>query len=126
MRKLILVASMIAFLGCLSAAASAQQRAPSPSPSQPGQMPMMDGMKMMEGMNMNMNKVLAIGAGVVVGAVVLEALAVGDAMVLVGGVAGGLIGAWWYDNSGDPMSRTAIRPTAMTIAFAPGGEGPSF
>ncbi|MBI1774067.1 MAG: hypothetical protein HYR63_01845 [Proteobacteria bacterium] len=107
MQKFILIA-VFALFGLLPFAASAQQRGPAPAQQAPAQVA--------EGVNLN--KAIAIGVGVVVGAVVLESLAVGDAMVLVGGVAGGLIGAWWYDNAGDSLTRTAIRqPAAMTIAF---------
>ncbi len=117
MRKVAILA-MLALFGLLPFAASAQQRAPTPTPAPQAQGQMMD--------SVNVNKVLAIGAGVVIGAVVLETLAVGDAMVLVGGVAGGLIGAWWYDNGGDPLTRMAIRPAAMTIAFRCEPVGQSF
>ena len=109
MRKIALLA-VFALFGLLPFAASAQQRAPVPAPTPQAPAQMLD--------NVNLNKALAIGAGVVIGAVVLESIAVGDAMVLVGGVAGGLIGAWWYENSGDPVQRASIRQSAaMTIAL---------
>src|SRR5258708_7339684 len=111
---------MLALFGLLPFAASAQQRAPTPTPTPA---PQAQG-QMMD--TVNVHKGLAIGAGVVIRAVVLETLAVGDAMVLVGGVAGGLIGAWWYDNGGDPLTRMAIRPAAMTIAFRCEPVGQSF
>jgi hypothetical protein len=105
MRIFALLATLALF-GLMPFAASAQQRAPSPPQAPAAQ----------SADSINYNKILAIGAGVVVGAVVFESVAVGDAMVLVGGVAGGLIGAWWYENSGDP--RLNIRQSAaMTIAY---------
>jgi hypothetical protein len=104
MRNIALLAMLVLF-GLMPFAASAQQRAPAAPPAQA-----------QAADSVNYNKILAIGAGVVVGAVVFESVAVGDAMVLVGGVAGGLLGAWWYENAGDP--RLNIRQSAaMTIAY---------
>ncbi|HEV8678456.1 MAG TPA: hypothetical protein VGQ90_03700 [Stellaceae bacterium] len=46
------------------------------------------------------NKALAIGAGIVIGATAASALSFRGA-VIVGAVAGGLIGAWWYGDRSD-------------------------
>jgi hypothetical protein len=43
-------------------------------------------------------QILAIGAGAVVGAVVVEALGSADLGYLVGGVVGGYLAAIWYDD----------------------------
>jgi hypothetical protein len=52
------------------------------------------------------NKALAIGAGVVIGATAASALTFRGAIV-VGAVAGGLLGAWWY---GDRSEFAALEP----------------
>lgn len=46
------------------------------------------------------NKALAIGTGIVIGAAAASALSFRGAMI-VGAVAGGLIGAWWYGDRSD-------------------------
>jgi len=72
--------------------------------------------------DMDMHRVLAIGAGVVVGAVVADAIFIGDVFVVAGGVAGGLVGAWWYDNADDRgLPRMAIRETPAVVM--PAGFG---
>jgi hypothetical protein len=44
-------------------------------------------------------KVLAIGIGVILGAAAAQAIVVGDGVALVGGIAGGVIAAWWYQSA---------------------------
>ena len=46
------------------------------------------------------NKVFAIGAGIIAGAAAGSALSLRGA-VIIGAVAGGLIGAWWYGDSSE-------------------------
>jgi outer membrane lipoprotein SlyB len=46
------------------------------------------------------NKAFAIGAGILVGAAAGSALSLRGA-VIIGAVAGGLIGAWWYGDSSE-------------------------
>jgi hypothetical protein len=43
-------------------------------------------------------KVLAIGIGAILGAAAAQAIVVGDGVALVGGIAGGVIAAWWYQS----------------------------
>jgi hypothetical protein len=52
------------------------------------------------------NKALAIGAGIVIGATAASALSFRGA-IIVGAVAGGLIGAWWY---GDRSEYATLEP----------------
>ena len=87
----------------LPIAASAQQRAPAPQPQQQDQ-------------GVPAGKILAIGIGVVLGAVVLDSLLVAEAAPLVGGIVGGFVGAWWYNTSGDTMPRVSIRHPGYTPA----------
>ncbi len=54
-------------------------------------------------------QLLAIGAGAVVGAVVLHAVLPGEFTFLVGGVAGGLLADYWYNNGGADTLRASIR-----------------
>jgi hypothetical protein len=62
----------------------------------------------------NVGKVAAIGVGVILGAVVMEALFAADLATLAGGIAGGVLGAWWYDGHGDTTARVSIKPTSFT------------
>jgi phage tail tape-measure protein len=63
---------------------------------------------------MRTGKVVAVGIGALLGIVAAEAIAVGDAAAIVGGVAGGAIGAWWYTSSGDSASpRGNVKPASM-------------
>ena len=52
------------------------------------------------------NKAVAIGAGIVIGATAGSVLSLRGAMI-VGAVAGGLIGAWWY---GDRSELATLEP----------------
>lgn len=106
MRKFAFIAVLL-LAGMLPLAASAQQGAPAVT-VKPGEM------------TVNVGKVVAIGVGVVLGAVVAEAVFVGDLATLAGGIAGGFLGAWWYDSHGDSMSRVAMRPATMTLAASEG------
>lgn len=67
--------------------------------------------------NVNTGKVVAVGVGALLGIVAAEALVVGDAAAIIGGVAGGLVGAWWYNSGGDSASpRGSVKPTAARQA----------
>ena len=61
---------------------------------------------------MTAEQVAMVGAGVVVGALVLHVLAPGDLTLFAGGIAGGLIANWWYRNGGSERVRAALRPTS--------------
>jgi hypothetical protein len=60
----------------------------------------------MPGGDFDRNKALAIGAGIVIGATAASALSFRGAIV-VGAVAGGLLGAWWY---GDRSEYATLQP----------------
>jgi len=59
-------------------------------------------------------KILAIGIGAVLGVVAAEAVLAGDTVGLLGGVAGGVLAAWWYDSAGGSPSRAALRQPAVS------------
>ena len=54
-------------------------------------------------------KIIAIGIGVVLGAVASEAVIAGDGVALLGGALGGVVAAWWYDGASAGASRAARR-----------------
>lgn len=58
------------------------------------------------------SKVLAIGIGALLGAVAGNALVAGEGVTLVGGAAGGLLAAWWYDNPNSGPTRAAMHVSA--------------
>jgi hypothetical protein len=97
MRKLLLVVALV-FAALQPISASAQQ-----STTQAVQ-------------DLPLGKAVAIGVGVVVGAVLLQSVAAGDLVVVAGGVVGGLIGAWWYENDRTGLPRVAIRDTNIKPA----------
>jgi hypothetical protein len=59
-------------------------------------------------------KILAIGIGAVLGVVAAEAVLAGDTVGLLGGVAGGVLAAWWYDSASGSPSRAALRQPAVS------------
>ena len=63
-------------------------------------------------------KVIAIGLGAILGAAATEALVAGEGVALVGGIAGGLVAAWWYDNSNGGPARAALRQPAAAPGLA--------
>ena len=63
-----------------------------------------------------LNQLLAIGVGAFLGATATQAIFGGEAVALIGGVAGGLVGAWWYDNGGSV--RLAMREPARAPTLA--------
>jgi hypothetical protein len=102
MRNLLLVGAF-ALLVLSPLTAAAQQKSSVPTPTLPSTI---------EGVPTA--KVLTIGVGVLAGAVVLEAIAGGEVFAVIGGAAGGLIGAWWYDSSNGNLTRASLRePTGL-------------
>jgi hypothetical protein len=82
MRKLLL-ASVLVLLFLVPHGASAQSAAAPPAQNAP---------------EIGTAKVLAIGIGAILGAAAAQAIVVGDGVALVGGIAGGVIAAWWYQS----------------------------
>ena len=104
MRNLFLVGAF-ALLVLSPLTAAAQQKAAVPTPTLP---PTIEGVPTA--------KVLAIGVGAVAGAVVVEAIAGGEVFAVIGGAAGGLIAAWWYDSSNGNLTRASLRePAGMPV-----------
>ena len=91
MRKLLL-AILVAAIGVLPVAAYADElriipvQLPAPPVVEPGVDPA---------------KVIAIGAGIVIGATVFSSLLSFRGATLLGAVAGGMIGNWWYGDRSD-------------------------
>jgi hypothetical protein len=65
-----------------------------------------------------LDKIVAIGVGVLVGVLAGEALGGADALSLLAGIAGGYVGAWWYE-SGDRVRANLRQPTAVAAAWRP-------
>jgi hypothetical protein len=91
MRKLVLIV-IIAATGFLPAAAFASQ--PLVLPVQSPAPPASDS-------SMDPAKIIAIGAGVIIGASVLSSTLPFRGATLLGAVAGGLLGNWWYGDRSD-------------------------
>jgi hypothetical protein len=106
MRNLVIVGAF-ALLLLSPLTAAAQQRA---APAQPAPPP---------AAGVSSGKVLAIGVGALLGVVAANALVAGEGVTLVGGVAGGLIAAWWYENPGAGPTRAAMH--ARAEGFEPAG-----
>ena len=102
MRSLILVGAF-ALLVLSPLTAAAQQKA-APAPATPPAASAAEAVPSA--------KVLAIGIGALVGAIAGQAIVAGEGVTLVGGAAGGLIAAWWYDNSSAGPSRAAMHAEA--------------
>ena len=97
MRRMLAVLA-IASLGLAPIGAQAQQRAPAPAPAAP------------QSAELDSTKVLVIGAGAVVGALIL-----GGPMNMrgvLGLVAGGLLANWWYNERNAPP---ALDPTKKSL-----------
>lgn len=58
------------------------------------------------------DQALAVGFGLLGGAIGLHALLGGAASTVVGGVAGALVGDWWYEQKVNPANRSAPMLTA--------------
>ena len=102
MRNLML-AVVLVLSALVPLSASAQQR-PAQAPSAPT--------LSVEGISSA--KILAIGIGAVLGVVAVEAILAGDTVGLLGGVAGGVLAAWWYDSASGSPSRAALRQPAVS------------
>ena len=105
MRNLILVAAL-ALLVLSPFAASAQPKG-APAPAAP---PAAEGV--------SSNKILAIGVGALLGAVAGQAIVAGEGLTLIGGAAGGLLAAWWYEVGTSGPIRAAMREPAGAPALA--------
>jgi hypothetical protein len=106
-RKL-LIGVALALLVLLPVTASAQPKPPAAPPAQ----------AQATGDGLNLDKIVAVGVGVLVGVLAGEALGGADAITLLAGVAGGYVGAWWYD-SGDRVRASLRQPTAVAAAWRP-------
>ena len=113
MRNLIVVGAL-ALLVLSPLPVAAQQRA-APTPTAPAPTaPTSVAQTTVEGYPLN--KVLAIGVGALVGAVAVQAIVGGEVVVaLVGGAAGGLVGAWWYDNGSSVRVAMPSLPSAGVL-----------
>src|SRR5438270_3162289 len=91
MRKLLLTV-LIAAIGVLPIAAHADELriVPVQLPAAPGSEPGMDPAK-----------VIAIGAGIVIGATVFSSLLAFRGATVLGAVVGGMVGNWWYGDHSD-------------------------
>jgi hypothetical protein len=97
----------LALLVLLPVTASAQPKPPAP-PAQ----------AQVAGDGLALDKIVAIGVGVLVGVLAGEAIGGADAITLIAGVAGGYVGAWWYD-SGANVRANLRQPTAVAAAWQP-------
>jgi uncharacterized membrane protein YebE (DUF533 family) len=100
MRNLVLVGAF-ALLVLSPLTAAAQQR-PGPAPVAPP--------AAAEGVSTA--KMLSIGIGALLGAVAAQAIVAGEGVTMVGGVGGGLLAAWWYENSNSGPTRAAMHARA--------------
>jgi hypothetical protein len=108
MRNLVLVGALaLLVLSPLAAAAQQKPSAQAPAPAQASTStlpPTIEGVPTA--------KVLVVGAGILAGAVVIEAIAGGEVFAVIGGAAGGLLGAWWYDSANGNLTRASLREPA--------------
>jgi predicted MFS family arabinose efflux permease len=99
MRNVILVGAFALLLLSPLSAVAQQKAAPAPPPPAATE-------------GVTSAKVLAIGIGALLGAVAAQAIVAGEGVTLVGGAAGGLLAAWWYDNPGNGPTRAAMHARA--------------
>ena len=83
MRNLMIVMA-ITLIALLPLTAAAQEQTPQAPPSEP------------MAVGVDPARFLVVAAGVVAGAIIMEALIATDLAVLTGAVAGGFITDWWY------------------------------
>lgn len=57
----------------------------------------------------NGKRLLAIGVGVIAGSFLVESLIAGQASSIIGGVGGGLIAGWWYNQTQERPSIDSVR-----------------
>ena len=107
MRNLILVGALALLVLSPLTAAAQQRAAPAPAAPTPVAQGAIDGYPL--------NKLLAIGVGAILGAATSQAIIGGEVVALAGGVVGGLVGAWWYDNGSSV--RVAMRAPAGAPAL---------
>ena len=107
MRNLILVGALALLVLSPLPAAAQQRAAPAPPPTAPAA-PVPQAA--VEGVSSA--KVLAIGIGALLGAVAAQAIVAGEGVTLVGGAAGGLLAAWWYEVASSGPTRAAMREPA--------------
>ncbi|HEV2303483.1 MAG TPA: hypothetical protein VGR91_18105 [Stellaceae bacterium] len=98
MRKLLL-GSVFALLFLVPLGASAQSAAAPPQPSA----------------DVGTAKVLAIGIGAILGVAAAQAIVVGDGVALVGGIAGGVIAAWWYGEAAGGAKPAGLRQSLFRL-----------
>jgi hypothetical protein len=110
MIRRLLLSVALALLVLLPLDASAQPKPPSPSAPPPSQV---------LGDGLNLDKLVVIGVGVLVGVVAAEAIGGADAVQLLAGLAGGYLGAWWYE-SGDRVRIGVRQPTATSAVWSGG------
>lgn len=113
MRNLVVVGAF-ALLLLSPLTATAQQRAAPVQPAQPAQPAQSDVAGVSSG------KVLAIGVGALLGVVAANAIVAGEGVTLVGGAAGGLLAAWWYENPSSGPTRAALHAQAEGSGAASG------
>lgn len=107
MRNFIL-AGVLALLALSPLTAAAQPKsAPAPAPAAPAATD-----------SVSSGKVLAIGIGALLGVIAANAVVAGEGVTLVGGAAGGLLAAWWYDSAGNGLTRAAMREHAAMPSLA--------
>jgi hypothetical protein len=100
---------------CLAASTGARAQ-PSAAPPGPGpQQAQGDTI-----LGMSKEQVFVVGAGIVVGALVVHLVIPADFTYFAGGVAGGLVANWWYHNGGEEKVRAFIKeaPSAKRTAIA--------
>ncbi|MBI1774070.1 MAG: hypothetical protein HYR63_01860 [Proteobacteria bacterium] len=95
MRRLLTIA-FVAMIALLPVSGYAQQAAPAPAPA----MPQLGGL--------SGGKALAIGAGILVGAVIVSTPLSVRGATLLGALAGGVLASWWYD---ERSAALALDPT---------------
>ena len=104
MRNLIIVGALALLVLSPLPAAAQQRAAPAPAPAAPAPQAAVEGV--------SSAKVLAIGIGALLGAVAAQAIVAGEGITLVGGAAGGLLAAWWYEVASSGPTRAAMREPA--------------
>lgn len=105
MRNMIMTVLLV---GCLAAPTGAfAQGAPADTPTTKGYIDWNDSQQL-----------ATVGAGIVVGALVLHLVVPGDLTYFAGGVVGGLIANWWYRNGGAEQVHALVNPTVLEKAKA--------
>jgi hypothetical protein len=103
MRNLILVAALALLVLTPLTAAAQPKGAPAAPPAVE---------------HVSTNKILAIGVGALLGALAGQAIVTGEGLTLIGGAAGGLLAAWWYEVGSSGPTRAAMRAHTRMPALA--------